>query len=190
MNFIGILILALGLSMDAFAIAVCKGLDVKKVTFRTALIVGLYFGIFQAVMPLIGYFAAAQFSDSISSFGFWIAFALLTILGARMIWASFKGGPARGQTGKETSLRPLHMIPLALACSIDAMAVGVSFAFIEVEILSAILIIGAVTLLISMAGVKLGCVFGERIGSKAELIGGTILILIGLIILLEGLGVT
>ena len=186
MNLIAIFILALGLSMDAFAVAVVKGLDLKKVTLRGALIVGLYFGVFQALMPLIGYFAATQFSDSIASIGYWVAFALLSILGARMIWKGFKGGPAN----RETSFGPKRMIPLALAVGIDAMAVGVSFAFMEVDVLVAVLIIGAVTLLMSMVGVKLGHVFGEKIGSKAELIGGLILITIGLIILLEGLGVT
>jgi len=191
MNFAGMVLLALGLSMDAFAVAVCKGLDLKKVTLRNALTVGLYFGVFQAVMPLIGYFLATQFSDSVGSLGFWIAFALLTILGARMIWASFRGGSAdTGPETKKVSLGPAHMLPLALATSIDALAVGVSFAFMEVSIFIAVLIIGSVTLFVSMIGVKLGRMFGERIGSKAELIGGAILVLIGLKILLDGLGVT
>jgi len=190
MNLIAIFILAFGLSMDAFAVAVVKGLNLKKFTIRSALIVGLYFGIFQALMPLIGYFAATQFSENVSSIGHWIAFVLLSILGARMILESFKERSSGHADGKGMSLGPAQMLPLAIASSVDALAVGVSFAFMDVDVPSAVLIIGVVTLIVSMIGVKLGRVFGERVGAKAELAGGVILVMIGLIILLEGLGIT
>jgi putative Mn2+ efflux pump MntP len=187
MNFIGMFLLALGLSMDAFAVAVCRGLGLDKVRFRDMFIVGLYFGIFQAVMPLIGYFAATYFSSDLSSFGSWIAFALLSILGVRMILGGL-GGPNGSE--EKVSLGPAAMLPLAIATSIDALAVGVSFAFIDVNIFHAVLIIGVTTFALSMIGVKMGRTFGERIGPKAEIAGGVILVLIGLKILLDGLGIT
>jgi putative Mn2+ efflux pump MntP len=180
--------LALGLSMDAFAVAVCKGLSLPKVRFRDMLIVGLYFGLFQAVMPLIGYFAATYFSSNLSSFGSWIAFALLSILGIRMILVGMGGG--NEELDDEASLSPSKMLPLAVATSIDALAVGVSFAFIDVNIFHAILIIGVTTLVLSMMGVRIGRSFGKKMGAKAEIAGGIILVLIGIKILLDGLGIT
>jgi len=188
MNLIGMFILALGLSMDAFAIAIGKGLSLSKVNLRNALIVGAYFGGFQVIMPLIGYFAATYFTG-ITSFDYLIAFALLTILGVRMIIESFREEGSEGEGDGKASLSPVHMIPLSLACSIDALAVGVSFAFIEIDVILAVIIIGIVTFVMSMIGVKAGRTFGDRIGSRAELLGGMILIAIGLQILLEGLGI-
>jgi putative Mn2+ efflux pump MntP len=187
MNFIGMLILAVGLSMDAFAVAVCKGFGLAKVRFRDALIVGLYFGIFQAVMPLIGYFMAIHFAG-ILSFDHWIAFAILSVLGVRMVIGGLRGQEG-GIATDGTRLGPKQMLPLAVATSIDALAVGVSFAFIDVNIFHAILIIGVTTLILSMIGVRMGRTFGERIGTKAEMLGGVILVLIGLRILFDGLGI-
>lgn len=207
MNFIELFVLAVGLSMDAFAVAVCTGLGMTKVSFKKAFTVGLYFGIFQAVMPLIGYLAASLFADNIITYDHWIAFGLLCFLGVRMITGSFKkegcsdrecpdetcgdrscpGGerPVR----KEASVKPGEMLPLALATSIDALAVGVSFAFLQVNIVSAVSFIGVTTFVLSMAGVKIGNIFGSKFKSKAEFAGGVILVLIGLKILLEHLSI-
>jgi len=181
MNFLELFILAVGLSMDAFAIAICTGLAMAKSNIKKAFIVGLYFGIFQAVMPLIGYFAAALFADMVTAYSHWIAFGLLCFLGGKMIFDGFK--KESYPKDKEPSLRPTNMIPLALATSIDALAVGASFAFLYVSIIPAISLIGITTLVISMAGVKIGNIFGAKFKSKAQIAGGIILILIGLNIL-------
>jgi putative Mn2+ efflux pump MntP len=184
MNLIELLLLAVGLSMDAFAVAVCAGLTMKKAALKKMLAVGLYFGVFQALMPLIGYLTAALFADQIISYDHWIAFVLLCFLGGKMIFGSFK---KEDRQDEETSLKPAKMLPLALATSIDALAVGVSFAFLRVSIAPAVLFIGITTLVISMIGVKIGNVFGTKFKSKAELAGGFILIFIGLKILIEHL---
>lgn len=202
MNLLELFIIAIGLSMDAFAVAVCSGLSMPKVTVKKSLIIGLYFGIFQAIMPLIGYLLATQFASKIIAFDHWIAFALLCFIGGRMIAGSFgKGGcadrecPAETCTDrvcpntKEVSLGPAEMLPLALATSIDALAVGVSFAFLKVNIVPAILFIGVTTLALSMLGVKVGNIFGVKFKSKAELAGGVILVLMGVKILLEHTGI-
>jgi putative Mn2+ efflux pump MntP len=173
--------------MDAFAIAISKGIGLKKVLLKDALIIGIYFGGFQALMPVIGYLAATTFSGV--SFGYLIAFAILSVLGGLMIIRSLTEQDPHTEE-KGTKLGPAHMVPLALAGSIDALAVGVSFAFIDIEIVPAVLIIGAVTFMMSLLGVKLGHLFGERIGPKAEILGGVILVLIGIKILLDGLGVS
>jgi putative Mn2+ efflux pump MntP len=186
MNLLELFILAVGLSMDAFAVAICAGLAMPKATIKNALIVGLYFGAFQAAMPLIGYFAATLFADKIIAYDHWAAFALLCFLGGRMIWGGFKKEECPGEK-QEASLNPAKMLPLAVATSIDALAVGVSFAFLRVRIAPAVSLIGATTLAISMAGVKIGNVFGRRFKSMAEFAGGVILILIGTKILLEHL---
>lgn len=196
MGIFELFLIAVGLSMDAFAVAVCKGLSMKKVTVKKALIVGAYFGIFQAAMPLIGYFVGVQFSSAISSFDHWIAFGLLVIIGVNMIRESREKGcdecdsagdvPAKD---RDADLSFKNMVVLALATSIDALAVGVTFAFLKTDILPAVSFIGVVTLVISMLGVKIGNIFGSKYKSKAELAGGVILILIGLKILLEHLEV-
>ncbi|MCL2126954.1 MAG: manganese efflux pump MntP family protein [Treponema sp.] len=184
MGFIELAFLAAGLSMDAFAVAVCLGLAMEKISLRKALIVGLYFGVFQAVMPLAGFLAAALFAVKFIAYEHWIAFALLGFLGGKMIVGSFrKDGDT--QCGDAASLKPGQMLPLALATSIDALAAGVSFAFLRVSIVPAVLLIGTTTLAISMAGVKIGRFFGSRFESKAKLAGGIVLVLIGLKILLE-----
>jgi len=176
--------LAVGLSMDAFAVAICTGLSRQKVTLKKALIVGIYFGAFQAGMPLIGFSVARLFADMIIAFDHWIAFALLCFLGGKMILGSFKKAEP---SEEETSLGPKHMLPLAIATSIDALAVGVSFAFLHVNVILAVLVIGITTFVLSVAGVKIGNIFGMRFKSKAELAGGIILVLIGLNILIEHL---
>lgn len=207
MSLIELLILAVGLSMDAFAVAICTGLTMRKATTRKATVVGLYFGIFQAVMPLIGYFFATWFADKIIAYDHWVAFGLLGFLGGRMILESFteEGCPDREcpagncrdrdcpggkrPDNSEASLKPAEMLPLALATSIDALAVGVSFAFLNVNILQAVAFIGITTFVFSVIGVNIGNTFGTKFKSKAELAGGFILVFIGLKILLEHLGV-
>lgn len=186
MGFIDLFIIAIGLAMDTFAVGICIGLTFKKFTIKKALIVGLYFGIFQAVMPLIGYFAAGIFADRVDAFSSWIAFGLLCLIGGKMIFDSFKKEEA---SENEQSLRLTKMLPLAIATSIDALAIGVSFAFIEVNVLSAVLLIGVTTLVLSIIGLKIGNVFGLKFRSKAQILGGAILILMGTRILLEHFGV-
>ena len=182
MGFIELFILAVGLSMDAFAVSICKGLSVQRLRPRHALICGAYFGGFQALMPLIGWLLGRQFEELIKSIDHWIAFGLLVLIGANMIRESF---------GKDEEVNDSFsfktMLPLAIATSIDALAVGVTFAFLEVQIVPAILLIGVTTFAISAAGVKIGNVFGAKYKSKAELAGGIILILLGIKILIEHL---
>ena len=192
MNLLELFILAVGLSMDTFAVALCKGLTMKKVTLKKQLVIGLYFGGFQLIMPVIGYMAAALFADYIISFDHWIAFGLLGYIGVKMIIESFEKEEDQGDgcaEPEEASLKPAKMLPLAIATSIDALAVGVSFAFLRVNIAPAVTLIGLITFTISVIGVKIGHIFGKRFKSKAELAGGVILILIGIKILVEHLGI-
>lgn len=198
MGIIELMLIAVGLSMDAFAVAICKGLSMNKMNYRNAIIAGLFFGGFQAIMPLIGYLLGNQFSRYITSFDHWIAFILLAFIGINMIRESRKNKCAcsidacentgcDGKTDDSFSLK--NMTILALATSIDALAVGVTFAFLEVDIISAVSIIGIVTFVFSFLGVKIGNVFGAKYESKAELTGGIILIAIGLKILFEDIGI-
>lgn len=190
MSLIELFILAIGLSMDAFAVAICKGLALKSITFKKAGTVGLYFGAFQAGMPLIGYFLGAQFQDKITAFDHWIAFALLGIIGLNMIRESRTNAcDISGTSGScenvDDSLNFRTMSVLAIATSIDALAVGVSFAFLKIDVLPAVLFIGIITFTLSVIGVMIGNIFGLRYKSKAELTGGIILMSIGLKILLD-----
>lgn len=184
MSFLELLVLGIGLSMDAFAVSVCKGLSVKKLEWKHMLTVGLYFGGFQALMPLIGYLLGSSFIRYIEAFDHWVAFGLLVLIGGSMIRSSFK--PDEEQND-DFSFKT--MLVLAIATSIDALAVGITFACLSVNILVAIAVIGITTFLLSALGIKIGNIFGSRYRSKAELVGGIILILIGLKILLEHLGV-
>ena len=185
MSLFDLFILAVGLSMDAMAVAICKGLSVQKLKFRQALITGLYFGGFQAGMPLIGYFLGRQFSSYIQNIDHWIAFVLLVLIGANMIKESF--GDAEECN---CSFCPKAMLPMAVATSIDALAVGVTFALLpDVNITAAVSFIGVITFTLSAVGVYVGHLFGARFKSKAELTGGIVLILMGTKILLEHLGV-
>jgi putative Mn2+ efflux pump MntP len=171
--------------MDAFAVAICKGLAMARADWRKAGTVGAYFGVFQSLMPLLGYLLGAQFADKIVAYDHWVAFILLAIIGGRMI----KEGVSHHDkpVASAPDLGFGAMLPLAVATSIDAMAVGISFAFLNVSILPAVLFIGATTFTLSAAGVKIGNLFGARYKSGAEVAGGVILILIGLKILLEHL---
>ena len=181
---IELFLLGVGLSMDAFAVSVCKGLGMKKLNKKQALIIGLYFGGFQALMPAIGYILGAQFQEAIASIDHWIAFVLLALIGGNMIHEALDNDEEEA----DASLDVKTMFLLAVATSIDALAIGITFAFLKVNIIPAVCFIGIVTFIISFAGVKIGNVFGARYKNKAEIVGGVILILLGLKILLEHLG--
>ncbi|SHK07667.1 Putative Mn2+ efflux pump MntP [Anaerocolumna jejuensis DSM 15929] len=192
MNLAELLILAIGLAMDAFAVAVCKGLSVKKISVKHPVIVGLYFGVFQAVMPMIGYFLGKQFSDKINAIDHWVAFILLGIIGANMIKGAIKEEKEDECVSckeVDNSLNVKEMLVLSVATSIDALAVGITFAFLKVNILMATSFIGVVTFLISAAGVMIGNIFGGKLKSKAEMAGGIILVCLGTKILLQHLGI-
>ena len=183
-----LLIIAVGVSMDAFAVAVCKGLSIQKLKLRHALIVGLWFGVFQALMPTIGWLLGSAFADLITKVDHWVVFILLAIIGGNMIRESLHKDEDECEECN-CSLAFGTMLMLALATSIDALAVGVSFALLNVNVLAVVLSIGLCTFLISTIGVKIGNVFGARFKSKAEFLGGAVLVLMGLKILLEHLGV-
>lgn len=179
---------AIGLSMDAFAVAVCLGFALQTVRLQQGLIIGLYFGLFQAGMPLLGYVLGSQLAGGIIAFSHWITFFLLSFVGGQMIKESLSKKVECIE--EEVSLRFPFMLPLALATSIDALAAGVSFAFLQVKVAPAVAFIGIVTLLLSLAAVKIGSAFGTRCKTQAQLAGGIILILIGLKILLAHLVTT
>ena len=185
MSLIELFLIAVGLSMDAFAVAVCKGLAMPKMSWKGAAIVGLYFGGFQALMPFLGYLLGAGFKDAISAYDHWVAFILLALIGGNMIRESREDE----EEILDASLSFRSMVLLAIATSIDALAVGVTLAFLDVPILSSVCFIGVVTFCLSLVGVKAGNVFGCKYKSKAEFVGGLVLILIGLKILLEHMGV-
>lgn len=179
-------IIAVGLSMDAFAVSICKGLSVKKVTFGHAAVCGGYFGAFQAIMPVIGFVLGVQFKDLITSVDHWIALILLCLIGANMIRESL----SKEEEEMNCSFCFRAMLPLAIATSIDALAVGVTFAIMDIgsKIVFAVLFIGVITFILSAIGVKIGNVFGAKFKAKAEFFGGVVLILMGLKIFLEDLG--
>lgn len=183
MSLIELFLVAVGLSMDAFAVSVCKGLSMRKSNLRNAVVIGLYFGGFQALMPLAGYLLGMGFQEFITAYDHWIAFILLSIIGCGMIKEA--RNPDEDACNDSVAFR--DMIVLAIATSIDALAVGVTFAFLHVHILPAVSFIGAVTFCLSVVGVKVGNVFGARYKSKAEIAGGLILIGIGVKILVEHL---
>lgn len=195
MDLATLLLLAVALSMDAFAVAVCKGLALKKIDVGKCAIVGLWFGGFQGLMPFIGYVLGSQFSGYIDSISAWVAFLLLTMIGGNMIKEAF----SKNEEKETDSLKIKEMFLLAVATSIDALAVGITFACMPVRIFSGAgdffnttagcLIIAVTTCVLSMAGVKIGSIFGTRYKNKAEFAGGVVLVLIGVKILLEHFGV-
>ena len=180
-----ILLISIGLAMDAFAVSICKGLSLKTMSWKKAIIVGLYFGFFQALMPLIGYFLGATFESVVTKVDHWIAFILLGIIGINMLKEAF-GNDEENQNDKVDFKT---MIMLAIATSIDALAVGITFAFLKVNMAIATIMIGIVTFAICVIGVKIGNKFGDKYERKAEVVGGLILIFIGIKILLEHLGI-
>lgn len=189
MGFIELFLIGVGLSMDAFAVSVCKGLNMQKINMRHAVVIGLFFGGFQALMPFVGWALGKQFEQYITAVDHWIAFALLAFIGGKMAYEAIKGGDddEKMHNGDKLDIKELFL--LAVATSIDALAVGITFAFLQVSILPSITVIGATTFVFSVGGVAIGNRFGAKYKNKAELAGGIILILIGLKILLEGVGV-
>ncbi len=185
MNFIDIFLIGVALSMDAFAVSICKGLSVKKVSAKHVLTVGVYFGGFQALMPTLGFLLGYKFESFITNIDHWIAFILLALIGGNMIREAL--GEDEDNENDDFSFKA--MLPLAVATSIDALAVGISFAFLGVDIVTAALLIGITTFVLSGVGIFVGNIFGSKYKSKAELAGGAVLILIGLKILLEHLGI-
>ncbi len=186
MSFFEIFLIGCGLAMDAFAVSICKGMAVQRVSVRHMCAAGIWFGGFQVIMPLAGYFLGSTFARYIQEYDHWIAFCLLSAIGVNMIVEAVRGG---GEDDNNDSFAPLTMFLMAVATSIDALAVGVTFAFLNVNIWIAVCIIGVVTFAFSAAGVKIGSIFGGIFRSRAEIAGGVILIIIGLKILLSHLGI-
>ena len=189
MGIVELLLIAVGLSMDAFAVSICKGLGMKKVNLKVAFVLALFFGGFQALMPLIGWALGSQFLWLISPIDHWIAFLLLAVIGGKMLWEALhdEEGEDDGKPADKIDLGEFFI--LAVATSIDALAVGISFAALAVDIVPSILIIGVVTFCFTIAGVFVGNFFGSRYEKPASIVGGVVLILIGLKILLEHLGI-
>lgn len=189
MGIVELLLIAVGLSMDAFAVSICKGLGMKKVNLKVAFVLALFFGGFQALMPLIGWALGSQFLWLISPIDHWIAFVLLAVIGGKMLWEALhdEEGEDDGKPADKIDLGEFFI--LAVATSIDALAVGISFAALAVDIMPSILIIGVVTFCFTIAGVFVGNFFGSRYEKPASIVGGVVLILIGLKILLEHLGI-
>lgn len=183
MGAIEILLISIGLAMDAFAVSVCKGLAMKKMSWKKAIIIGLYFGIFQAVMPVIGYFLGTTFERFITNVDHWIAFILLVGIGINMVKEAFN----KESENRNDNVDMKTMLVLSIATSIDALAIGITFACLKIHIVMPVITIGLITFIISVIGVKIGNQFGDKYGKKAEIMGGVILILLGIKILLEHL---
>lgn len=182
-----LVLIAVGLSMDAFAVAICKGLKMPRLKWGQAACIALFFGGFQLLMPLLGYLVGQRFAGYITRYDHWIAFVLLAFIGGKMVVEALRGGEEEDGGPERFDLKEL--LALAIATSIDALAVGVTFSFLQVEIVSSVCLIGSITFALSLLGVWVGHRFGARFQKRAEIAGGVILILIGLKILLEHLGV-
>lgn len=188
MGFVELLFLAVGLSMDAFAVSVCKGLSMKKATLKQGAVCGAWFGGFQALMPLLGFFLGTMFASAIESIDHWIAFGLLLLIGLNMLKEAFHTDCCGEETSSDLSFKTMFV--MAVATSIDALAVGISLAMAgDVNIFVAVLLIGVITFSLSAVGVKIGNIFGSRFEKPAQIAGGVILVLLGTKILLEHLGV-
>lgn len=188
--FLELVLIGVGLSMDAFAVSVCKGLAMRKVNNKQAVVIGLFFGGFQALMPFIGWALGTQFENYITNIDHWIAFVLLAFIGGKMVVEAVR--PEEADTAEKEMDPPLdmkEMFLLAVATSIDALAVGITFAFLDYPIIESMIIIGCTTFVLSIVGVVVGNLFGSKYEKRAEIAGGIILILIGLKILLEHLGI-
>lgn len=185
MGALEILLISIGLAMDAFAVSICKGLSMKAMSWKKAIIVGLYFGAFQALMPVIGYFLGIGFENLVTKIDHWVAFILLVLIGMSMLKEAFSNNPEE----HNDSIDFKTMVILAIATSIDALAVGITFAFLQVNMILAGVMIGIVTFIICVIGVKIGNKFGDKYERKAETVGGLILIFMGIKILLEHLAI-
>ncbi len=184
MGILEILLISVGLAMDAFAVAICKGLSMKKMNWKKAIIIGLYFGIFQAIMPVIGYYLGSTFEEFVKNIDHWIAFGLLAFIGGNMIKEALN--KESEEVNDDTGVKTMSL--LAIATSIDALAVGITFALLDINLILSVLLIGIITFLLSIIGVKIGNKFGVKYKSKAEAMGGLILILLGIKIVIEHLG--
>ena len=189
MSIVELFLIGVGLSMDAFAVAVCQGLCMPKLNLRQGGVIALYFGGFQALMPLIGWFLGSQFAGYIQSFDHWVAFVLLALIGGNMVREALSPEEEETSCAVNSKLDHTKLFMMAVATSIDALAIGVAFAFMDVLILPAVSLIGCTTFCLSLVGVVVGNFFGSRYKKRAELTGGTILILLGVKILLEHLGI-
>lgn len=189
MDWVQLVLIAVSLSMDAFAVALCKGLCMKRINYRHAGIIALAFGFFQGIMPLIGWFLGKQFEQYITPIDHWIAFVLLGYIGGKMIWDALHEDNEGQACDIEERLDLKELLIMAVATSIDALAVGITFAFLQISIVPSVCAIGLITLALSFVGVIVGNRFGNKFQSKAQLAGGTVLVLIGLKILLEHLGI-
>lgn len=189
MGLIELVLIAVGLSMDAFAVSICKGLGMKRLDVKQAAIIAVFFGGFQGLMPVIGWALGTGFQSYITPVDHWIAFALLAFIGAKMLFDAFHDDEADSQEKSSDRLAIKEVLLLATATSIDALAVGITFAFLQVDIVVAVLLIGVITFGLSFIGVAVGHQFGARFEKPASIVGGVVLILIGLKILLEHLGV-
>ena len=189
MGIVELALIGVGLSMDAFAVSICKGLGMKRLRMDQALVIALFFGGFQALMPLLGWFLGSGFQSFIEPVDHWIAFALLAFIGAKMLWDAFHDDEEESNSVEDARLDLKELVMLAIATSIDALAVGISFAFLQVDIVPAVALIGIITFALSFVGVAVGHAFGSRFEKPATIIGGIVLIAIGLKILLEHLGV-
>lgn len=187
--FMELFLIGVGLSMDAFAVSICKGLAMEKVNKKQAVVIGLYFGGFQGLMPLLGWALGISFQQYITSIDHWVAFVLLAFIGGKMIVEAVRDEDVEEIGEKDLPLNHKELLLLAIATSIDALAVGISFAFLDIPILEAVIIIGCTTFVLSIIGVVVGNFFGTKYKKKAEIAGGIILLLIGLKILLEHLGI-
>lgn len=185
MNFLEMVFIAIGLAMDAFAVAVCKGLSFKKINIKNSVIIGFYFGFFQSLMPIIGYFLGISFEEVVTKVDHWVAFFLLAVIGYNML----KEIGEKGSDSFDDRLDFKSMFPLAVATSIDALAIGITFAFLKVNIVSSSLLIGIITFVLSVIGVFIGNKFGNKYEKKAQFVGGVILIFMGVKILFEHLGI-
>lgn len=189
MNFIELILIAIGLSMDAFAVSVCQGLSMPKINYQKTLWIAIYFGGFQAIMPLIGWLLGSRFEQYIVNVDHWIAFGLLSIIGIQMVIEALKKDEDNLKKVYSNRINHKELFLLSIATSIDALTVGITFACLQVDIVSSIVTIGICTFLLSIIGVIIGYKFGNKYKSKAEFLGGVILILIGLKVLLEHLGI-
>mgnify|MGYP004678877425 FL=1 len=189
MGFVELFLIGVGLSVDAFAVSICKGLGMSRLNMRQAVVISLFFGGFQALMPLIGWALGSQLADLITPIDHWIAFALLAFVGGKMLWDAFHEDDEQEGDAKDTKLDLKELLMLAIATSIDALAVGITFAFLQVAIVPSVIIIGVTTFVLSFVGVAVGHFFGARFEKPATIAGGVVLILIGAKILLEHLGV-
>ncbi|MBP3540286.1 MAG: manganese efflux pump [Clostridia bacterium] len=187
MDFLQIGLIAIGLSMDAFAVSMCKGLGMKRLNRKHAFIIALFFGGFQALMPLIGWFLGTQFEQYIQSVDHWIAFGLLAYIGGKMLWDAIRGDDSEEAQRVESKLDVKELVILAIATSIDALAAGITFAVLKTPIVPAVTLIGLITLALCFIGVSVGFHFGSKYEKAAQITGGVVLILIGLKILLEHL---